>query len=56
MKENVGFLNLLSKNTLNFAEYTYSGVLPVSERLDELHASLDKVLGIEHALEEAETR
>ena len=54
MKENSGFLNMLSKNTLNFAQYTYSGVLPVSEKLNELHASVDKVLGIEHALEEAE--
>ena len=52
MKGNAGFLNMLSKNTQNFAEYTYSGVLPVSEKLDELHASLDKVLGIEHVLEE----
>ena len=52
MKGNAGFLNMLSKNTQNFAEYTYRGVLPVSEKLHELHASLDKVLGIEHVLEE----
>ncbi|NNC37935.1 MAG: hypothetical protein EX271_06755 [Acidimicrobiales bacterium] len=52
MKENAAFLNMLSKNNINFAQYTFSGVLPASEKLDELHASVDKVLGIDHTVEE----
>ena len=52
MKENAAFLNKLSKNNINFAQYTFTGVVPVSEKLDELHTSVDKVLGTDHALEE----
>ena len=53
MKENAAFLNMLSKNNINFYQYVFKGVMPVSEKLEVLHESVDKVLRIDHSAEEA---
>jgi len=54
IKNSPAFLNDFNINAFNYIIYTERGVLKVSQKLAELHAELDKSLGIEHPLKEAE--
>lgn len=52
MREDPAFLNVLIDNTYMYNVYTGRGVLPVSQRVKELHDVLDETLGIGHASED----
>jgi hypothetical protein len=52
MRADPAFLNALIDNTYMYNVYTGRGVLPVSQRVKELHDVLDETLGIDHASEE----
>ncbi|MEM5518645.1 hypothetical protein WNY37_16930 [Henriciella sp. AS95] len=51
MRADPAFLNALIDNTYMYNVYTGRGVLPVSQRVKELHDVLDETLGITHASE-----
>ena len=52
MREDPALLNALIDNTYMYNVYTGRGVLPVSQRVNELHDVLDETLGIDHASED----
>ncbi|MEQ8557376.1 MAG: hypothetical protein RIB03_03580 [Henriciella sp.] len=54
MRANPAFLNALIDNTYMYNVYTGRGVLPVSQRVKELHDVRDETLGIDHASEAEE--
>lgn len=52
MRADAGFRNELSENAYMYYVYTTRAVLPVSRRLEALHAVLDGEIGLAHAGEE----
>ena len=48
MRSDAIFLNAFEKGVRNFSNYAYKGVFPVSEKLVELHETVDAELGITH--------
>jgi len=52
MREDKVFLNFVNQNRDLYSDYTFTGVLPVGEKLRELHGAIDLELGITHDTDE----